>query len=408
MACVLRPVYRVIALGLIGVVAVPGWGQDRPGRDPAAPPAPAAGQPIDLVLCLDVSGSMNGLIDSAKLRLWDIVNELARLKPTPHLRVALYSYGATNHPAETGWVRKEIDLTEDLDDVYKALNTLRIGGGTELCARVSKAALDEQKWSPHKEALRLMFVCGNEPVDQDKQVSLEDVATKARQANVIINTIYCGPAAHPEAAGWARFATLAGGQYMNIDQNRASRQTLVKTEYDEQILKLGEELNKTYVAYGKDGQAKAANQLAQDRNAFGAGGGLAKGGGAGGFAPPAAAIERSVTKASPLYRNATWDLVDRMNETDFDLASIKEDDLPEELKKLKPEERLAYLKKKAAERAELQKKITELSLKRQKKIEEELARLPRTEPEKAFDEALKGVIRDQAKAKGFEPPSPKK
>ena len=26
---------------------------------------------------------MNGLIDSAKIRLWDIVNELARLKPTP-------------------------------------------------------------------------------------------------------------------------------------------------------------------------------------------------------------------------------------------------------------------------------------------------------------------------------------
>ncbi len=35
---------------------------------------------VDLVICLDVSGSMNGLIDSAKIRLWDIVNELAKLK----------------------------------------------------------------------------------------------------------------------------------------------------------------------------------------------------------------------------------------------------------------------------------------------------------------------------------------
>jgi len=31
---------------------------------------------IDVVLALDVSGSMSGLIDSAKQRLWDIVNEL--------------------------------------------------------------------------------------------------------------------------------------------------------------------------------------------------------------------------------------------------------------------------------------------------------------------------------------------
>ena len=32
------------------------------------------GRPVDLVIALDVSGSMSGLIDSAKQRLWDIVN----------------------------------------------------------------------------------------------------------------------------------------------------------------------------------------------------------------------------------------------------------------------------------------------------------------------------------------------
>ena len=32
-----------------------------------------------MVICLDVSGSMDGLIDSAKNKLWDIVNELARI-----------------------------------------------------------------------------------------------------------------------------------------------------------------------------------------------------------------------------------------------------------------------------------------------------------------------------------------
>ena len=42
---------------------------------------------------------MNGLIDSAKNKLWDIVNELAKAKPTPNLRVALYSYGHTTYDA---------------------------------------------------------------------------------------------------------------------------------------------------------------------------------------------------------------------------------------------------------------------------------------------------------------------
>jgi hypothetical protein len=361
------------------------------GEEPAA-------KPIDLVLCLDVSGSMNGLIDSAKLRLWDIVNELARLKPTPNLRVALYSYGHSTYPAGNGWVRKELDLTADLDDVYKSLNALTISGGTELVARVSKAALTEQKWSTEPGALKLIFVCGNEPADQDKEVTLDAVTALAKKDGVIVNTIYCGPGNRPEAAGWAKFAGQCGGKYVNIDQNRAVQQVTIKTEYDAEILRLSEEMTKTYVAFGKDGKERAANQVAQDNNALRAGG--AKKGG-----PPAAALSRAESKATALYRNSAWDLVDRMkDDKNFDLKSVKEEDLPEELRKLKPEERLAYLKKKAEERAEIQKKIADLSAKRQKKLDEEQAKQPKSDAEKALDEAVKGVIRDQAKAKGFQTP----
>jgi len=391
----------LVAVALAAVVVVPVWGQEKPAAlSDVKPVAPPQGRAIDLVICLDVSGSMNGLIDSAKLRLWDIVNELARLKPTPNLRVALYSYGATAYPADKGWVRKDVDLTEDLDDVYKSLNALRTGGGTELVARVTKTALDEQKWSTDKEALKLIFVAGNEPVDQDKQVALDDVAAQAKKAGVIVNTIYCSYGHDAEIPGWQKFAEQCKGRYMNIDMNKATRQVAVKTEFDEPIIKLGEDLNKTYVSYGKDGADKAANQLAQDQNAAKAKGGAGAG--------TANAVARAESKAGALYRNATWDLVDKMKEKDFDITKIKEEDLCDEMKKLKPEERLDYLKKKAEERATIQKKISELSTQRQKKIDEELAKQPKTDAEKALDEALKGIIREQAKDKGFEVKNEKK
>src|SRR5438094_529818 len=147
---------------------------------------PVAAKPIDLVICLDVSGSMNGLIDSAKIKLWDIVNEMARLKPTPDLRVGLYSYGHTTYPADKGWVRKDLDLTTDLDDVYKALNALTINGGEEYVARVTRDALQDQKWSTEVGALKLIFVCGNEPANQDKQVSLDDVAARAKKDGDVV------------------------------------------------------------------------------------------------------------------------------------------------------------------------------------------------------------------------------
>ena len=96
------PCFAAVAVA-VGLIVAPVWAQEKPGAKPEekpAPPAEVMGKPIDLVICLDVSGSMNGLIDSAKIRLWDVVNELARMKPTPNLRVGLYTYGATRYPAE--------------------------------------------------------------------------------------------------------------------------------------------------------------------------------------------------------------------------------------------------------------------------------------------------------------------
>jgi hypothetical protein len=403
MSLTLRLSRYATTAALTALIVAPVWSGDKPPAQPAAPapaaPAAAPGKAIDLVLCLDVSGSMNGLIESAKLRLWDVVNELARMKPTPNLRVALYSYGATPYPADKGWVRKELDLTEDLDNVYKMLNALSTNGGDEYVARVSKTALDEQKWSTEKDALRLIFVAGNEPVDQDKQVPLDEVAGLAKKTGVIVNTIYCGAGNSGEAAGWSKFAATCGGRYMNIDMNRAVTQVVVKTEFDEQIVKLGDELNKTYLAIGQDGKVGAANQVAQDKNAANVAG--APGAGI------ANSVARAESKAGALYRCA-WDAVDCWkNQKDFDITKIKEEDLCDELKKLKPEERLAYVKKKAEERAGIQKKIADLSAKRQKKVDEELAKLPKTDAEKALDDALKGIIRDQARTKGFETPGVK-
>ncbi|OWK47427.1 vWA domain-containing protein [Fimbriiglobus ruber] len=379
---------------LFAVVAIIG---STPGLASAAPIPAEKPKNIDLVICLDVSNSMDGLIESAKLRLWDIVNELARAKPTPDLRVALYSYGHNNYPADKGWVRKELDLTTDLDEVYAKLTALRTNGGTEYVARVTRDAIAEQKWTDKANALKVIFVCGNEPADQDKEVHLYDVAAMAKKQGVLINTIYCGANANAEAAGWRNYATQAGGSYANIDQDRARRDPVagIKSPHDERLLELNGKLNGTYVAFGDDGAAKGANQVLQDSAA-------AK-------ASPSAALARAESKANGLYRNGSWDLIDRMrDDPKFDVTKLKDEELCEEMRKLKPEERLAYLKKKAEERVAIQKEINDLSGKRAKYVAEQVKKIPKSEGEKALDEAFKGIIRDQAQAKGFEFPAAEK
>lgn len=361
--------------------------------------APAADKlkTIDIAICLDVSSSMDGLIDSAKIRLWDVVNEVAKVKPTPTLRVSLYSYGHDNYDAKAGWVRKEIDLTSDLDEVYAKLNGLKTGGGTELVARVARDAIKDQKWSTEANALKVIFVCGNEPVNQDRDVSLADVTTAAKAAGITINTIYCGRDGSGEATGWSEFASGAAGKYASINQDgvKTDIASTIKAPQDAKILELNEKLNKTYVAYGAAGKEKAEQQKAQDKLA-----GDAK---AAPGAAPEAAVNRAAAKAGALYRNAGWDLVDRQKEDkDFDIRKLKEEELCDELKKLTPDERVAFVKKKAEERAAIQKQIQDLSTERAKYVAEEVKKAPQAPGEKALDAALKGIIREQAVGKGFE------
>jgi len=361
---------------------------------PAAP-VPQATKPVDLVICLDVSGSMNGLLDSARLKLWDVVNELAKIKPTPVLRVAVYSYGGqgADYPADKGYIRKEIDLTTDLDAVYEKLSALKITGHIEYVTGVSKRAIEEQKWSDEKGALKLVFVCGNEEADQDKGVSYEDLGKLAKDKGVIVNAIYCGPATDNIAPGWRSVAEQGSGKFANIDMNKAS-QVAIATPYDKELTELSGKLNTTYVAYGKDGVAKKENQAKQDDNAAKAGPG------SGGVA---AAASRAEAKGGSQYRNDAWDLLDRMkSDPKFDIKTLKKEDLCEEMQKLKPEEWEGYLKKKAEERADIQKKIADLSAKRTKHIDEEKKKAPKSDADKALDDALKATIRTQAKDKGFE------
>ncbi|HVK10085.1 MAG TPA: VWA domain-containing protein, partial [Gemmataceae bacterium] len=336
------------------------------------------------VLCLDTSGSMNGLLDSARRRLWAVVNDMAKLEATPTLRVAVYSYGNNAYDPARGWVRKETDLTTDLDEVHKRLHALTIASAnsSELVARVTRDAVADLKWAAEPNALRIVFVCGNEPADQDTAVTVRDVAAAARAKGVVVNTIYCGPPTSADAAGWKEFAAACGGKFASIEQNRAAAEEIA-TPFDAEITKLGDKLNGTYLWYGATGRDGALKQQAGDLAALQAAGG--------------AAADRAATKAGRFYKNAEADLIDRvLADKSFDLKKLKAEELPEEMRKLKPEDREAYVKKKATEREEIQKKVTDLTARRALYVEAERKRQPTPPAEKALDEALREILRDQA------------
>lgn len=370
---------------LWAVFAVPGllWGPAR-----ADTPKPIKTKDIDLVLCLDVSNSMDGLIGSAKQKLWDLVNDLAKAKPAPNLRVALFSYGNDGYDPKVGWVRKDLDLTNDLDKVSEKLFGLTTNGGTEYVARVCKAATEQLSWSPAPGALKILFVCGNEPANQDKEVPLQAVAEQAVRKGIIINTIYCGPLNNAEAVGWKEFAVLSEGRFACIDQSRGT--VAIATPWDKELTDLGGQLNRTYCFCGKDAPALAANQVAQDNNAL--------------KLSVANAAGRSASKATGLYQFGENDLVEKLKkDPNFDVKKVAESELTEEMKKMTPAEREKHVKDMLRKREELQKRMSELNRKREEHIAAERKK-QQSAGDQALDQALRAMLFEQAEKKGFEMP----
>src|SRR5438128_9520154 len=121
---------------------------------------------VEVVFCLDTTGSMGGLIDAAKRKIWSICSQIASGKPTPQLRVGLVAY----RDRGDAYVTKVFDLTDDLDAVYANLMSLRAEGGGDFPESVNQALHDsvtKVKWGQGKKALKIIFLVGDAPPHMD-------------------------------------------------------------------------------------------------------------------------------------------------------------------------------------------------------------------------------------------------
>src|SRR3954452_12169931 len=111
--CRRAAVLAAVAAGLVPARAAQG-----------APPAEKKPQ-VEVVFCLDTTGSMGGLIQAAKEKIWAISNQIASGKPNPRLKVGLVAF----RDRKDEYVTKIFDLTDDLDGIHGHLQSLTAGGG---------------------------------------------------------------------------------------------------------------------------------------------------------------------------------------------------------------------------------------------------------------------------------------
>lgn len=337
------------------------------------------GELIQMAILLDTSNSMDGLIEQAKSQLWKIVNELALARKngkTPKLEVALYEYGKSSISSSEGYIRMITSLTTDLDKVSEELFKLRTNGGDEYCGKVIRSATEGLQWSRSSRDLKVIFIAGNEPFTQG-DVNYRKSVREATKKGIIVNTIFCGSYHEGVNTGWKHGAELADGRYMNIDQNQ--KIVHIAAPQDDEIIRLGKELNKTYIAYGSKGTVRKERQKKQDRNAA--------------EMHEEALVQRTAAKASKHYVNSGWDLVDAVKHEKVAIESLKDKDLPDEMKRMSKKERRAYINKAIKKRERLQKRINQLDRERRRYIEGE--RRKRSD-QNTLDAAIIKTVREQA------------
>ena len=346
---------------------------------------------IQLALLLDTSNSMDGLINQARARLWNIVNEFNACNHDgvrPNLQVALYQYGNNTLPAEEGYVQQVTPFTSDLDLLSEKLFALTTNGGSEFCAWTIRDAASHLDWVKPTEmtpVVRVMVIAGNEPFTQGP-VDFRDAVPGAFARGITVNTIHCGDYATGSQTGWQEGAQLGGGSYHVIDADKAIRH--IPSPHDDAIFRLEQSLNKTYIYYGTDGSAMAARQESADQMNM--------------RLSPAAALDRAAAKSGGSYKNAGWDLIDAAVEPGFDWDGLDTDQLPEDLQKKSIQEIQEAVKIAAEKREELQQQIQSLSDKRDAYIAAERTRIAAEENSQDLGDALLEALREQAEQAGFE------
>ncbi len=355
-------------------------------------PGPASVE-LEMVFVLDTTGSMGGLLEGAKQRIWGIVNEVMQTSSHPAVRVGLVAYRDRGDQ----YVTQVLPLTDDLDKVYTTLMNYEAGGGGDGPEDVRRALADgvtKAGWSAAALGrAQVIFLVGDAPPHDDYQEEADTVTTAAEavQRGMIVNTIQCGSLPDTTKV-WQAIAQRGQGQYFAIAQNGGVQ--AITTPYDEQLGQLATRIGRTYVAYGGGGGAagesyrEVAKELADSAETTVAT-----------RAMPMAKAERALNKAMNA-KAYVGDLLQDIENGSKKLESVKEEDLPADLRKLSTEERTQEIEKRLGERREIRAQIVSLSKQRDEFISAERKKQNGVK-ENGFDAAVSAALKEQLARKGI-------
>ncbi|MCX7030606.1 MAG: VWA domain-containing protein [Spirochaetes bacterium] len=333
---------------------------------------------VEVAFVLDSTGSMDGLIEGAKQKIWSIANAIISRSPAPEVRIGLVSYRDRGDE----YVTRLFDLTDDIDAVFGTLQSFRADGGGDDLESVNQAlyeAVTRMSWTKDPGVLKVVFLVGDygPHMDYRNDAKYPDTCREAVKRLIVINTVQCGGVAETTPV-WQEIARLSEGSYVALAQD--GNMQAMTTPYDEEIAKASAEISRTLIAYGKLEVQTEVREKAAKAEA----------------APASVAADRAVfiLASGGKAVQGAGDLVADLESGAVDLAKVAKDDLPPEMQRMSLSEQRAYVQERQAERDSLNARLEKLSQQRAAFIETELRRLAGSGD--SFDRSVSAIINTQA------------
>ncbi len=343
---------------------------------------------IEVVFVLDTTGSMSGLIQAAKEKVWSIASTMASAQSAPEIRMGLVAY----RDRGDAYVTRVLDLSSDLDSMYARLMDFRADGGGDGPESVNQALYDavhRVSWSQDKNTYKVVFLVGDAPphMDYADDVKYPETLAVALKKGIVVNAIQCGQ--NPATGeGWRQIAQLGQGRYFQVEQ--AGNAVVIATPFDEKIARLSKQLDDTRLYYG-DAEEKKKQQAKLDASD--------KLHASSSFASRARRAVFNASKSGESNLLGKGELVGDVTSGRVQLSDIDPDKLPASIQAMAPEQQQALIETTAERRNELQQAIRQLSEQRTDFLKEQVEEAGGAED--SLDEKIYSTIREQAAEKGL-------
>ncbi len=340
----------------------------------------------EIVFCLDATGSMSGLIGTAKEKIWDIVSDLAQSNDIDTLRMGMVFY----RDRGDAFVTKQIQLTTDLDAVYSDLLEMTADGGGDTPESVNQAlneSVNEIQWSNSPNTYRTIFVVGDCPphMDYSNDVLYTESCKKAAEKRITINTIKLGSGCAEAIPHFKKMASCTNGEFLQLDQDATD--ITIATPYDDKINKTSRAIDDSRLYYGnKAEQALNNNKKQKSLDVYDKGSATAN-------------SARASYKSSKSGRKS-WmgskEIISEYKSGKIALDEVSDDELPTVLKGKSTTEKEQILKELTTTRDQNIVKLKELNQKRREYIEQKTKENASSSDSLSFSKEVLKVMKKQA------------